>query len=199
MIYLSGTLYPLPNVGMMLSPNSSKHVPEGVPFACDNGCYSAPARYSDARFLAWLAGKDPAHCLFAVAPDVVGDAAATWARSAPLLPRLRAVGYRAALAAQNGWDGAAVDWGACDAVLLGGDDTFKLGDEGRRAAADALAHGKWLHMGRVNSRVRLAYAAGLGCHSADGTTIAFNPGRYVPEIGRWLTAVNAPRLLEVTR
>jgi hypothetical protein len=196
-IYLSGTLHPAlygtPNVGMMLSPASTKPVPPGMPWAADNGAFLGNYP-GDAAYLRWLDSQTREGCLFAVAPDVVGDARATWARSAPLLPRIRALGFPACLAAQNGWDAAIVDWSLVDAALLGGDDHFKLGNEGRRAAADAVAHGKHLHMGRANSRVRLHYAAGLGCRSADGTTIRFNPGRYVPEIRRWVAGVNAPRL-----
>jgi hypothetical protein len=197
MIYLTGTahrrLYDVPDIGMMLSPASTKPVPAGMPWAADNGCFGD--RYvGDDAFLAWLDGRDRAGCLFAVAPDIVGSAFFTWLRSEPMLPRIRALGYRVALAAQNGWHPDPIAWDAFDAVLLGGDDAFKLGNEGRQAAVDALAHGKWLHMGRVNSWQRLAYAAGLGCDSADGTTIRFNPGRYVGEVSRWLARVNAPRL-----
>jgi hypothetical protein len=196
-IYLSGTLHPAlygtPNVGMMLSPASTKPVPAGMPWAADNGAFLG-AYPGDDAFLAWLDTMPRDGCLFAVAPDIVGDALATWARSLPLLPRIRALGFPVALAAQNGWDAAAVWWDRFDALFIGGDDRFKLGEEGRRAAADAVTRGVWLHMGRANSRVRLHYAAGIGCRSADGTTIRFNPGRYVPEIKRWVAGVNAPRL-----
>jgi hypothetical protein len=199
-IYLSGTLhrdlYGVPGLGMMLSPASSKPVPAGMVWAADNGAFLG--KYpGDAAFLAWLDTMPRAGCLFAVAPDVVGDAAATWERSAPLLPHLRARGYRACLAAQNGWRAAAVDWRLVDAILLGGDDAFKLGAEGRQAAWDARAHGRHLHVGRVNSLRRLHWAAGIGAHSADGTSIRFNPGRYIPEMRRWIATVNAPRLLDV--
>jgi len=197
MLYLTGTahrrLHDVPGIGMMLSPASSKAVPAGMPWAADNGCFGD--RYvGDDAFLTWLDGRDRAGCLFAVAPDVVGSAFFTWLRSESMLPRIRALGYRVALAAQNGWQPDPIEWDAFDAVLMGGDDAFKLGDEGRQAAADALAHGKWLHMGRVNSWQRLAYAAGLGCESADGTTIKYRPSRYVPEIRRWMARINSPML-----
>ena len=39
--------------------------------------------------------------------------------------------------------------------------------------------GLWIHMGRVNSLRRLAYAASIGCHSIDGTQWGPLP-RYLP-------------------
>jgi hypothetical protein len=118
-----------------------------------------------------------------------------------MLPKIRALGYRPCLALQNGFDASAVDWSLVDAVLIGGDDDFKLGREGREAIAAALAHGCWVHMGRVNSWPRLHYAHKLGCQSVDGTTIAFNPGRYTREIAIWLRRLDAPqmRLFEMAR
>jgi len=52
-----------------------------------------------------------------------------------------------------------------------------------RPAADsssrAQQRGLWIHMGRVNSLRRLAYAASIGCHSIDGTQSGPLP-RYQP-------------------
>ena len=59
-------------------------------------------------------------CEFAVAPDVVGDAKATLARSKPFLPVVRAMGFPAALAAQNGLTPAMVTWDEIDVLFLGG-------------------------------------------------------------------------------
>jgi hypothetical protein len=41
-------------------------------------------------------------------------------------------------------------------------------------------------MGRVNSRRRLRIAAQMGCHSADGTFLAFGPDRNLPHLLGWL-------------
>lgn len=198
--YLSGTLhkdlYGVPNIGMMLSPRSTKSVPPGMPCALDNCCFGGNFPGNDA-LLRFLDSRPRADVLFAVAPDWVGRAGLTWLRSKPMLPRIRALGFPVALAAQNGFSATLVDWDAFDWLFIGGDDTFKLGAEGRAATGEALRRGKRVHMGRVNSWQRLAYAAGLGCESADGTTIRFNPGRYVGEVSRWLARVNAPRLVEV--
>jgi hypothetical protein len=198
--FLSGTghkdLFGVPHIGVMLSPRSTKHVPAGVPIAFDNCCFGD--RYvGDEWLLRFLDKQRRADVLFAVAPDVVGDAAATLTRSTPMLGSIRALGFPVAYAAQDGFDAGVVPWELLDVLFIGGTDTFKRGDAGRHAVADGLAHGKRVHMGRINSRTRLLWAAGLGCSSADGSTIRFNTGRYIPEIKRWVSEANQPRLLDV--
>ena len=56
--------------------------------------------------------------------------------------------------------------------------------------AEAKAHGKWVHMGRVNSLKRLQYAAAIGCDSADGTYLTFGPAKNLPRLLGWLAEVN---------
>jgi hypothetical protein len=46
---------------------------------------------------------------------------------------------------------------------------IKLGPEVEAIVAEARARNVWVHMGRVNSLRRLAYAASIGCDSVDGT------------------------------
>jgi hypothetical protein len=114
-----------------------------------------------------------------------------------MLPRIRALGFPVAYAGQDGFDASAVPWSEFDVLFIGGSTQWKLGMGGREAIAAAHQHGKVCHFGRANSWTRLAYAAGLGCVSADGTTIRFNPGRYVSEVKSWVSRLNAPRLLDV--
>ena len=63
-----------------------------------------------------------------------GDASATLARSADVLPELRAVGVPAALVFQDGLQRIAdqIDWDSFDVAFLGGSDQFKLGYYNRR-------------------------------------------------------------------
>jgi hypothetical protein len=190
-IYLSGTLhrdlYGTPCIGMMLSPASTKAVPDGMPWAADNGAFLGKYPGDDA-FLAWLDAMPRAGCLFAVAPDVVGDARATWERSAPLLPEIRARGFPAALALQNGVRFEDVDWSLVDGVLVGGDNAFKMAEATYELIARiAREHARiWRHMGRVNGETRFRAARVSLYQSADGTNIRFNPGRYVPELMGWM-------------
>jgi hypothetical protein len=154
---------------------------------------------------------------FATAPDVLGDAAATLARAgwSGMLGWIRDAGYPAALVAQNGIEHLDVPWGDFDALFLGGspeclpcgyvrpavDDQdrcpgcrrrlteWKLGRAARGLAAEANARGKWVHMGRVNSRQRFRYAAAIGCRSADGTYLKHGPDQNLPKLLAWVDSL----------
>lgn len=179
-------------LGMISTPGQGNRLRERGPWIADNGCYGKNY-VGDAAWLAWLDSRAPdqrARCLFAVAPDVVGDAAATLARSAPHLPTIRTLGYPAAFVAQDGLEDLEVPWGAFDVLFIGGSTDWKLGAAARRLVAEAKTHGKWVHMGRVNSHRRLRYAAFIGCDSADGTYLAFGPETNLPGLMGWLRGVN---------
>jgi hypothetical protein len=140
------------------------------------------------RWFRWLRSRraDAASCLFAVAPDVVGDAVATLARSLPWLPRIRWLGYRVAFVVQDGAEAPGmVPWDMFDALFIGGSTEWKLGPAARALVADAKARGKWVHMGRVNSARRYRYAEAIGCDSADGTFILFAPDLNLARFRTW--------------
>src|SRR6266540_5384387 len=125
MIYPSGVSTPglrarLPHrsLGLMWTPaayTDRQHVP-GAVYAADNGCFTLGERFDPGVWLGWLARLDRRGCLFAVAPDVVCDAGATLARSAPYFDRLHALGYRVAYALQNGQEHQPMPWTDIDAV-----------------------------------------------------------------------------------
>jgi hypothetical protein len=178
-------------LGQIVTPAAGNRVMLGVDWCADNSVFAN--RYpGDDTYLAWLDHRSWAarRCAFAVAPDVVGDAAATLRRSAPMLPRIRAAGYPAALAAQNGLEHLRVPWDEFDAMFLGGDTAWKLGQHARRLTTEAKARGKWVHMGRVNSRRRLQIAAHMGCDSADGTYLAKAPDKNLPRLLDWLAELS---------
>ena len=181
-------------LGYMHTPQMWNEVLAEVTWAADSGRFRAPSRYSDEGYLAWLAARPRDRCLFATAPDVVGDHRATVDLSRPMLPRLRAAGYRPAFVAQDGWTEGGTPWGEFDVLFIGGSTGFKLGAGGKAIAA-GRARGKWIHMGRVNSFGRLRVAAALGCDSADGTFLKFAPDVNEPRLIRWLDKLAAVRFL----
>lgn len=170
-------------LGAINTPATNHTLPVGVPWCADNGCFSD--KFDEAKWWAWLQCQDPADCLFAVAPDVVGDAAATLERSEPWLDRMAALGFRVAFVLQDGQESLPVPWDRIDAVFIGGSTEWKLGPHARQLAAQAKARGKWVHMGRVNSERRFQYARHIGCDSADGTYLAFGPDTNLPTLLRW--------------
>lgn len=164
----------------------NRHIP-GVRWCADNGCFS-DKYVGDEAWFAWLQANaaEAATCQFATAPDVVADAAATLERSRPWLPRIRSLGYRAALVAQDGLEDLEVPWQEFDCLFIGGSTEWKLGPAARRLIAQAKTLGKWVHMGRVNTGKRFRYAEAIGCDSVDGTTLARFPDATLPDVLSWV-------------
>lgn len=193
MIWLSGAVRPeladQEDVGFMLTPMMGNRPDLTTTWwGADTGCFTQPRKHSDVGYLAWLAERqaDAPRCLFATAPDVVGNAAATWQRSKDMLSIIRGLGYRAALVAQNGIHDMTVPWPAFDVLFVGGDDAFKLKDERTwQLVAEARQRGHWTHMGRVNSARRYEAARVGGYDSCDGTYLAFGPLTNLPKLNRW--------------
>ncbi|MFC9874828.1 hypothetical protein [Nocardia salmonicida] len=178
-------------IGYLDTPSQGNKRPPGVTWAADNGCFGK-GYPGDVAWIEWLTAnkRDATRCLFATAPDVVGDAVATLARSVPFLQTIRELGYPAALVAQNGLEALpapwAIPWDAFDVLFIGGDTAWKLGPHARRLVAEAKRRGKDVHMGRVNSGRRLRYAAWIDCDSVDGTFLTFGPDQNLARLTRWL-------------
>jgi hypothetical protein len=194
-------------IGAVMSPAQGNLLPSSALFAIDNGC--GPGRDGkpgggypgDEHYVSLLqhlgqgdgyddCDPDSSWCLFAVAPDVVGNAAATLRRSERMLAWIRYAGFPAALAAQDGLEHLTVPWGEFDVLFIGGSTAWKLGPAARRLVAEAKRHGKHVHMGRVNSLRRLRYARAIGCDSADGTYLAFGPRENLPRLLGWLRDIH---------
>lgn len=194
MIYLSGCHHPqlleragpLP-IGIVNTPNVA-YRPELLEayrwWAADNGCFSQGAAFRMETFLEWLDRQPRSGCLFVVAPDVPMDAQATLERFWTASTAIRRLGFPVALAAQNGLEDRGVPWPLLDALFIGGDTEWKLGSAAAAIAWQARQNGKWVHMGRVNSRRRLARALAMGCDSADGTFLRW-PTTNLPRLRRW--------------
>lgn len=177
-------------IDCITTPLQGNAVPAGSWFCADNGCFGS-GYPGDAAWYAWLETLPRDRCRFAVAPDVVGDAAATLVRSAPWLPRIRGLGIPAAFVAQDGLEDLVVPWDSFDVLFVGGSTRWKLSAAARGVVADAKARGKSVHMGRVNSFQRIAYARHIGCDSVDGTYLVFGPDTNLPKLLGWLRRLDA--------
>jgi hypothetical protein len=178
-------------LGFIDTPAQGNRRPAGVVWCADNGCFGK-GYPGDEQWLAWLAKNAHAakDCLFATAPDVVGDASATLARSTPFLPAIRELGYPAALVAQDGLEDLEVPWDEFDVLFIGGSTEWKLGPAARDLIQQAKTRGKWVHMGRVNSERRYRYAHEIGCDSVDGTYLTFGPDINLPKLLAWSRVEN---------
>nr|WP_055501375.1 hypothetical protein [Nonomuraea pusilla] len=137
----------------------------------------------------WLEERAPFadRCLFATAPDVVGNAFATVNRSYPFLGRIRDMGCPAALVAQDylefciWWS-----WDDVDCLFIGGSTGWKLSPAAAVLIRVAASTGKWVHAGRVNSCKRYRYAAVvMDADSADGTLLVHDPDKHLPSVLSW--------------
>lgn len=196
MIYLSGAKNPLllddlaaGTIGLLNTPNTSYALDGVAVWAMDNGCYTDSYPGDDA-YLALLRRLDEHRdrCLFVAVPDVVRDADATLTQYAPMARRIRDAGWPVALVGQDGMEEREVPWHLTDWLFVGGSTEWKLGPGAESLIRQAQAHGKRVHIGRVNSAKRFRRFRALGCDTADGTALAFDPSRRLVEVRRWLAA-----------
>jgi len=200
MIYLSGksnTHLRHPRLGFMRVLGDNRPTPHGhCPLAADNGCFARPSLYSDRAYSKFLSTLPRTRMLFATARDVFGEHEATVRLAISGLRMIRDLGIPAAFVAQDGWQEGSTPWDELDVLFVGGSTEFKF-RSGRDAVLAAKRHNKWCHMGRVNSLIRLRAACGIGCHSADGTFLAFGPDKNGPRMLRWLESITSQPELAV--
>lgn len=216
-IYLSGAVnetqkaHPRPDLGFMLQPGMGNKVNLSfVPWAADNGCFAQGDAFDPGKWLEWLASLRQFRktCLFAVAPDVLGNAGATIDRAAEYLHTIRQLGFPPAFVAQDGLEaltsnhpalrrsssgpkGGHIWWDEdFDVLFIGGTNKWKFSKWSQLLVGIAKAEGKRVHIGRVNSLVKLRYCAELGADSTDGTYVKFGPDRNLPHVYDWLDTVN---------
>ena len=183
-------------IGCMTTPNQGNRIPAGAWWAADNGKFGSHYVGDDA-WLSWLCKKVRLYghdeCLFAVAPDVPFDAAATLASSLKWLAMIRALDIPAAFCAQDGaHEPGMVPWSEFDVLFIAGSSAFKEGEHARALAAEAKTRGKRVHVGRVNSQRRLRIAEGYGADSCDGTFLRYCPDTNLPKILQWLGRPRTP-------
>lgn len=198
MLYLSGAISRQidreahPRVGFLLTPYGGNVAPVGRPWAADNGCYTRG--YPDVDGARWRKFVERVRsgtgCLFVAAPDVVGDWSATlavWLNGGETLAR--SFGVPVAIVIQDGARSDAIPWEAIDAVFVGGSTAWKL-----RAAPlirEAIRRGKHVHVGRVNTWRRIAWARACGANSVDGTHLAHNVSGNLPRLNSWMARLDA--------
>ena len=203
MIYLSGhsgthvkilAAEGLP-IGFIAQPHSWKGArqPPYRLWATDNGMFASGV--TPEEWWSWLErmARWP-NCLFATAPDVVGDAEGTLALS-HWLPSIRSLGLPAAFVGQDGLLSGQVPWDDLDCFFVGGTTAWKVSEAAWALVEEANHRGKWTHIGRVNTARRFRAALVQRCDSVDGTLLRFGPTANAPRLRRWLSQGQAQLLL----
>lgn len=200
MIYLTGSWQKstFPHIdsraiGVLNTPNTNKAIKPGWVWAADNGCFNEKTYVGDKAWIAWLDRQPREGCLFANAPDVMGNHAETVIRSSPWLARIRQMGFPAGFVAQDGASVATIPWATFDVLFIGGSDAFKLGGADE-IIAYAVSAGVPVHVGRVNSKRRYVRFLQMGCASCDGTYLAFGHDVNLPNLLSWAQLRNQTML-----
>lgn len=149
-----------------------------------------------------------------------GDWRATIDRSLPVFSKIQDLGIPAAMVFQDGLEEhlEEVPWDEFDVAFIGGGDAFKLGhptkkvggnphymivdgqasEASRRWARlihECFVHDKPIHVGRVNSHIRLCFSIEAGADSVDGTFIAFGGQKNLGRIRQWYARLQADQTL----
>lgn len=207
MLYLTGCIPSNPRlqadllssgIGALLTPFSQRNAPsQDWLWAADNGCFAE--KWDEETWLRWLQMKqNPSTALFATVPDVVADHSATVARWNRYAPKVKSLGYKTAFVLQDGAEPQTIPFSEIDALFIGGSTEYKMSEQARQLVAIAQSQGKWIHMGRVNSRRRMQLAFEWGCDSVDGTYLAFGPDKNTPRLIRMLKDATQPQLFRVS-
>lgn len=147
---------------------------EGMRYALDNGAWSAHCQgrpWDPDPFLRGVvqlgAGAD-----FVVLPDIVGAGRASLRRSRTWLPILQGYTRTLLLPVQDGMrvDDVAPLLGTSVGIFVGGTTAWKLHTLGIWGQL-ARRVGCYLHVGRVNTKGRIARCHAAGAHSFDGTSV----------------------------
>jgi hypothetical protein len=174
-------------LGHLLTPANRNSVASllatGLPWGADNGAFGGfdPVRFR--RFLRRIRGQP--RCLWVVAPDAVGDARRTLALWREWRDEVRAAGQPVAFVGQDGAEDLDIPWGEFDAWFVGGSTRWKLSQAAADLDGQAGRRGKWVHMGRCNSRRRLRAAYDRGCDSVDGSSISMFGDKYIHQFCLW--------------
>jgi len=144
--------------GWLVSPQT-RGIPAGVKrgdrWAGDNGCFSAS--FTDAGFIAWLRTMQPYRdsCLFVVAPDVLGDWAATAALWAKWESIIKAPGFYPAYVGQDNQPIDLLPWGRMSVYFVGGTDAWKNSAASLEIVRECRRRAVRVHLGRGNTNPRL--------------------------------------------
>lgn len=166
-----------PQHGRLLTPRhyckAKETANQRIPWALDNDAFGS---FNANQFTkACEAIKNLPGCKFVTAPDAFDADAGIGLHDQTLElwndwhPYMQTLNQPVAFVAQNGATPHNMPWHQLDAVFIGGCTTYKLGETAQAITAEARRQGKWVHMGRVNSAKRIAYAKSIGVQSVDGS------------------------------
>lgn len=158
-----------------------------MPYALDNDAFSAFTHGTEWNESLWIellkwSSMSKSKPMWAVVPDVVGDARKTvekWFRYSPTVDSAK---IKKAFAVQDGMSVDDVPDGA-DVIFVGGTTEWKW-----RTAEMWCSTFSRVHIGRVNTLEKLWFCERIGAESVDGTGWFRDPSdeSKIPQLIRWL-------------
>ena len=187
--YLAGK-YP-GTLGHLFSPGAARGPYSFMPYALDNGAFSAFTTGKPweegpwIKLLQWAkdSGQDP---LWVLVPDVVGEKWATIRRWARYRDTAKAFGWPVAFAVQDGMTPVDVP-GGVDVVFVGGSTDWKRSTLGMWCSSFPR-----VHIGRINTYKWLKICQDAGAESVDGTGWFRGDPKQRQEIEQWCSEQPRP-------
>lgn len=165
----------------------------GMPFALDNGAWSAHQAGADFDFDAFrvLANQYGSRADFLIAPDIVGGGEESLRLTKSWLSFCLQASRLVLIAVQDGHTIEQVMplLSSRVGVAIGGSTDWKVQALARRTWAPVAEKGFYLHCLRVNTKRRIELAATSMCHSFDGSS----PARFAKTTARlsqWAAQTN---------
>ncbi len=183
-------------LGHIVTPpatNLNLAVASGLPWAADNGCFHGLNTVAFRKMLARI--RELPRCLWVVCPDQVANAQQTRRLFDEWSTECRATGHPVAFVGQDGAEDGDIPWSDFDCWFVGGTTAWKLSYCSQDLIAEARQRGKWVHMGRVNTRRRLTLAHDAGCDSVDGSIFSKMSDKFMDAGCRWLRNIHRQPLL----
>jgi hypothetical protein len=176
-------------IGCITTPRQGNIIDSDWDIMADNGCFSD--KWEREEWSSWL-DTLPKTTRFVVAPDAYDPLGGEshkatlklWKEYAPII---REKGLTPAFVCQPGSVPSTIPRDA-EVLFIGGvvGIKWKLGPEARACAKWGKDNGKWVHMGRVNTRKRLRVALEFGCDSVDGTSLIYGPDICLAQMLKWI-------------
>ena len=186
--------------GILTSPAAGNAIPSivksGLPWAIDNGAFSGFDEMAFQLLLvrAAYAQRKPE---WVVCPYVVLGAVATLDLFSQWQWKIAQHGLPVAFVAQDGQERLPLPpYPLWTCLFIGGSTEFKLSRAAADLASEAKKRHKLVHMGRVNSRRRLAHALDVGCDSVDGSGMSRWGDVHLLKFARWLGVLKQQPVLD---
>lgn len=183
--------------GMIVTPSRDNNgsaiirIKNGWRWICDNGAFKG--NFDPDLFFGFLENMIPYRnsCSFVVCPDKFGDSDTTLQLFDQYAQRIKFFNFPVAFVAQDGQDQKDFPVNF-DALFLGGSDQWRKSPGAAQTIKRAQKLGKWIHIGRVNSRKRIQYFSLLNVDSFDGTHLIYNHIKHRRQLIRWMSESNSP-------